>query len=105
MILGGGWPDQGDGFREIADEIRRQREERRIGARFGEASKRGGLGAGKIERAGDGGQRVAALGIGAMGEIIGEQGNLGVAAGREDQPFQQFGESLHAACSCSSSSP
>ncbi len=95
-------PEQGDGLGEVADEIVGQREQLGIGAGGGQLAQHGGFGTRKVERAGDGGERVAALGIGAVDEIIGEECDLGVAAGGVEQAFQQVGEGFH---SCSASSP
>src|SRR5262249_49650335 len=41
------------------------------------------------------GERIAAIGIGRGREIMRQRLQLGVAAGREDEAIEEFGETLH----------
>ena len=91
----GGGPDEGDGLREVADEVVGQGEEFGVGAGFGEGFEGGGFGAGEVERAGYRRERVAAFGVRAGGEIGAQEGDFGVAAGGVEQALQQVREGFH----------
>lgn len=53
----------------------------------------------EAERAGERGQRVAAVGIADLAKITGEQPQLVVAAGLVGEAIQEFGEAIHASAS------
>ena len=74
-------PHQRDRFREIADIIVGQREQHRIGPLGDQVADQSGLGMLERQRAGEGGQRIAAVGILDFAEITRDQPQLVVAAG------------------------
>ena len=92
-------PHQRDGFGEIADIIVGQREQHRIGALGDQAADQARFGVREAQRAGERGQRPAALGIGRRAEIIRHQPQLVVAAGLVGEAVEKFGEAVHASAS------
>ena len=98
-------PHQRDGLGEIADIIVGQFEQHRIGALGDQAADQAGLGVRKAQRAGQRGERPAALGIGRRAEIIGDQPQLVVARRLVGEAVQKFGEAVHASASPPSDSP
>ena len=93
----GGGPDQGDGFRQVADVVVRHGEQDGIGAFFGEGADQEGLGGVERQLSRQRRQAETAVGVGLGGEVAAQEGDLGQAAGGEDQAFEQLGEGDHAA--------
>ncbi len=96
-ILGRRRPHQRHRLGEVADIVVGQREQHGIGALGDQGADQAGLGVSERQRPGDGGQRVAALGIGRGAEIIGEQPQLGIAAGLIGEAVEQGREAVHEA--------
>ncbi len=89
-------PHQRDGFREVADIVVGHREQHGIGALGDQRADQPRLGVTERQRPGDGGERIAALGIGRGAEIIFEQSQLGVAAAFIGEAVEESGEPVHA---------
>jgi len=68
-----------------------------VGAVLGEGADEEGLCGGEGKFAGEGGQAEASVGVGLGGEVAAEEGNLGEAAGGEDEAFEEVGEGDHGA--------
>jgi hypothetical protein len=104
-------PDQGYGLCEVAHIVIGHPEQLRIGALLHEPPDQPGLGLLEHERPGHGGERIATIGIGGVAEIVGEQPQLGVAAGLVAEAVEEGGEAVHglppvsAAAEASSASP
>ena len=92
-------PDQRDGFGEIADIIPRPAEQHGVGVGLGERADEPGLGRLETELAGDGGEAIAAIGIGLRLEIMLEQRDLREPARGEDEALEQLREGDHVAIS------
>ncbi len=89
-------PEQGDGLGEIADEIIGQFEQDRIDALIDQGADEAGLGVLKGQGAGQGGERIAAFGIGRRTEVIRHQPQLAEARMLEGEAVEEFGEAVHA---------
>ena len=68
-----------------------------IGPLLDEAADQAGLGLLEHERAGHGRERIAAVRVGGMPEVVGQQPQLGVAAGLVAEAVEEGGEAVHAA--------
>ena len=62
---------------------------------FAEAAQQGGLGASKIEAAGQRRERPATIGIGCLAQVGLDQPELGVARRLEGEGVEQLGKGLH----------
>ena len=98
-------PHQRHRLREVADVIIRQREQHRIGALGDQVANQSGLGVFERQRAGQRGERVAAIGILGLAEIAGKQPQLAIAAGLTGKPIEQLGEAVHASRSSPAAPP
>src|SRR5258707_926695 len=92
-------PHQRHRLREIADVIIRQSEQHGIGARGDQIADQPRLCVFERERAGERGERVAAVGIFDLAKIVCEKPQLVVAAGLVGEAIEQFGEAVHASAS------
>jgi hypothetical protein len=97
--LRGSWPHQRDGLREVADIIVGQFEQHRIGTFGDQVADEARLGMRETQRAGERGQRPAALGVGSRAEVVGHQPQLVVAAALVGEAVQKFGEAIHTSAS------
>ena len=90
-----GGPDQRDGLGEVTHIVVGEREELRVHPFGDERAEHGGLEVGDVEIAGEGGERIAAIGVGGGGEVVGDEPELVVAARREGEAFEEGGEGVH----------
>jgi hypothetical protein len=65
-----------------------ERQQHRVGARRHQVADQGGLGGGEDQFLGQRRQAHAAVRVGLGREPVAQQGKLGIAPRREDQPFQ-----------------
>ena len=88
-------PDQRDRLGQVTDIVVGEGEQRLVDALPGEVADQRGLGGRKVELAGDGGQAIAAVGVGRRAKIVRHQTQLGIAGRRQDEAIEQGGESAH----------
>ena len=82
---------------DVADIVAAHVEQDRVDPLLDKAADRSGLDVRDVERAGQRGERHAAVGIGRFLEIIADQLELGVARARVDEVVEQLGEGAHRA--------
>ncbi len=92
-------PHQRDGFGEIADKIVGQPKQDGVGALLDQGAQQTRLDLVQHQIAAQGGQRIAAVGIGRAVEIIDQQRQLSIARRLVEQVFEQFRKILHSASS------
>ena len=90
-------PDQGHRLRQIAHIVIGHPKQHRIGPLLDQAADQAGLGLLEHQRAGHGGERIAAVRVGRVAEIIRKQPQLGVAARLVAETVEEGGEAVHAA--------
>ena len=90
-----GLPDESQRLREVADIVVGQGEKLVADLLLAEAAQQRGLGGGKVEAAGQGRQRPAAVRIGGGAQIGLDQPQLGVTRRFERQGIQKPGKGLH----------
>ncbi|MHC2526901.1 hypothetical protein ACVIEM_003986 [Rhizobium leguminosarum] len=88
-------PDKRDGFGEIADIVVGIAEQHLVHALEHQLTQHSGLDVAHLQRAGNGGKAIAAVRIGRVAEIVGQQLQLAVAAGCEHQAVEEVGEGFH----------
>ncbi len=88
-------PDQRDGLGEIADIVVGIAEQHVVHALQNEFAQHRGLDIAHIERAGDGGKTITAIGVRRIAEIIGQQLQLAIAARRQHQAVEKIGKGFH----------
>ncbi len=89
------WPDQRDGFRQVADIVVGIAEQHRIHALGDQCTQHRRLDRRDAEVTGDGGQRQAAIRILDAAKIVGQQRQLAVARRRQHQAIEKLGEAVH----------
>jgi hypothetical protein len=89
-------PDQGNRLRKIADVVIGVPEQHVVDPFHRQSAQHGGLDAGNGEAAGDCGDRIAALGVRDRAEMVDQEPDLAIPAGRQDETVEKGGEALHA---------
>ena len=88
-------PDQGHGLGQVTDVVVGPAEQHGVDPRLDGLADHRGLGSGKAEFAGQGGQRPAPVGIGRRTQIVPQQDQFGVARTGQRQPVKEFGKGPH----------
>ena len=92
-------PDQRDGLGQVAHEIIAEIEQHRVHALGHQPAQQARGDGAELQLAGQRRQRIAAVGVGRLLEIMAQDGQLGVSGRREGQPLEQPGEPPHSASS------
>ena len=90
-------PEERDGLGAVADIVAAHAQQHGVDALLGQRTDRGRLHIRDVERAGERGEREAAVGIGRFLEVIADQPELGQPRARVDEVVEELGESAHRA--------
>jgi hypothetical protein len=94
-------PQQCDGLGGVADIVARQPVEHRVDVGLEQLGEDAAQRQAHEQAVGQGGQRIAAVGIGRVAEVVGKRVELAVARRRVDEAVDEPGEGLHHSSSSS----